>query len=422
MKGAEKMSGSEVRRKAKTARMAAKKLAVAEEEKKNEALEAMATALIRHRDRIFSANETDLLQGEKAGLPPALMDRLRLTRKRLEEMGEGLCQLRRMPDPVGEILDSRRREDGLRIEKVRVPLGVIGMIYEARPNVTVDAAGLALKAGNAVVLRGSSSASRTNRALTEALHRALAGTSLPEEAVQLVEDPDRQAVHELITMNGWIDVIIPRGGAGLIRRVVRESTVPVLETGVGNCHIYVDRSAKSAMAEEIVINAKTDRPAVCNAVETLLVHRVWAEKHLPSLCEKLRQQGVQVKGCSRTRALFPQADEAGEEDWETEFLDLVLPFRIVDSLEDAVEHIDRYGSRHSEAIITEDDTAARTFMRGVEAAAVYHNASTRFTDGSQFGFGAEIGISTQKLHARGPMGVTELTSYQYRIHGTGQVR
>ncbi|WP_188647053.1 glutamate-5-semialdehyde dehydrogenase [Marinithermofilum abyssi] len=414
------MSG--VRQKAEQARAASKRLALLTEAQKNAGLRAMAQALRNRREAILTANEEDLRRGEEAGLSTALMDRLRLTEERLEGMAQGLEELIHLPDPVGEVMETVERENGLRIEKVRVPLGVIGMIYEARPNVTVDAAGLALKTGNAVVLRGSSSAFYSNRMLVEVLHQALETTDVPVDGVQLVEDLDREAVREMMTLNGWIDVIIPRGGAGLIERVVRESTVPVLETGVGNCHIYVDAEADPSMAEHIVINGKTDRPAVCNAVETLLVHREWAKQHLSSLAARLQENGVELRGCDRTRALADHVLPASEEDWRREYLDLILAVNVVDSLEEAMEHIDRYGTRHSEAIVTDNAETARVFLQGVDAAAVYHNASTRFTDGSQFGFGAEIGISTQKLHARGPMGLKELTSYKYRVLGTGQVR
>ncbi|GGE09995.1 gamma-glutamyl phosphate reductase [Marinithermofilum abyssi] len=415
-----KVSG--VRQKAEQARAASKRLALLTEAQKNAGLRAMAQALRNRREAILTANEEDLRRGEEAGLSTALMDRLRLTEERLEGMAQGLEELIHLPDPVGEVMETVERENGLRIEKVRVPLGVIGMIYEARPNVTVDAAGLALKTGNAVVLRGSSSAFYSNRMLVEVLHQALETTDVPVDGVQLVEDLDREAVREMMTLNGWIDVIIPRGGAGLIERVVRESTVPVLETGVGNCHIYVDAEADPSMAEHIVINGKTDRPAVCNAVETLLVHREWAKQHLSSLAARLQENGVELRGCDRTRALADHVLPASEEDWRREYLDLILAVNVVDSLEEAMEHIDRYGTRHSEAIVTDNAETARVFLQGVDAAAVYHNASTRFTDGSQFGFGAEIGISTQKLHARGPMGLKELTSYKYRVLGTGQVR
>jgi glutamate-5-semialdehyde dehydrogenase len=413
---------SDVRQKAEQARAASKRLALLTEAQKNAGLRAMAQALRNRRKAILAANEEDLRRGEEAGLSTALMDRLRLTEERLEGMAQGLEELIHLQDPVGEVMETVERENGLRIEKVRVPLGVIGMIYEARPNVTVDAAGLALKTGNAIVLRGSSSAFYSNRMLVEVLHQALETTDIPVDGVQLVEDLDREAVREMMTLNEWIDVIIPRGGAGLIERVVRESSVPVLETGVGNCHIYVDAEADPSMAEHIVINGKTDRPAVCNAVETVLVHRAWAKQHLSGLVARLQEHGVELRGCDRTRALADHVLPASEEDWGHEYLDLILAVKVVNSLEEAMEHIDRYGTRHSEAIVTDNAETAQVFLQGVDAAAVYHNASTRFTDGSQFGFGAEIGISTQKLHARGPMGLKELTSYKYRVLGTGQVR
>lgn len=411
-----------IQKQAATARSASKNLAIASAEQKNESLYAIARALRHRKALILEQNQEDLNAGAKAGLSNALMDRLRLTEPRLEAMAAGLEMLTRLPEPIGEILEVTDGEKNLRIEKIRVPLGVVGMIYEARPNVTVDASGLTLKSGNAVILRGSSSALRSNAVLVDVIREALADTSLPPEAVQLVTDPRRETVRDLITCKEGIDVVIPRGGPNLIQRVVREATVPVLETGAGNCHIYVDRTADPEMARNIVTNAKTDRPGVCNTIETLLVHREWAEKHLAKLCEGLTLQQVEIRGCSRTQGIFPQAIPATSTDWETEYLGPVLAVKVVDSLEEAMEHIDRYGTGHSEAIIAEDDVSARRFLQGIDAAAVYHNASTRFTDGSQFGMGAEIGISTQKLHARGPMGLRELTSYKYRIHGTGQVR
>ncbi|WP_188429536.1 glutamate-5-semialdehyde dehydrogenase [Kroppenstedtia guangzhouensis] len=412
----------QIQKQVAAARSASKRLAIASAEQKNESLDAIAHALRDQKSLILEQNRKDLADGKKAGLSTALMDRLKLTEQRLEAMAGGLEEVTRLPDPVGEVLEVTDGQKNLRIEKVRVPLGVVGMIFEARPNVTVDAAGLALKSGNSIILRGSSSALRSNSVLVDVIRRALADTSLPPEAVQLVTDPGRETVRELITCKGGVDVVIPRGGPGLIRRVVREATVPVLETGAGNCHIYVDRTADPGMARNIVINAKTDRPGVCNAAETLLVHQEWAEKHLGSMCEELTLHQVEIRGCSRTRQHFPQSVPATATDWETEYLEQVLAVKVVDSLEDAMDHIDRYSTGHSEAIITEDDAAARRFLQGVDAAAVYRNASTRFTDGSQFGLGAEIGISTQKLHARGPMGLRELTSHKYRILGSGQIR
>lgn len=412
---------SDVQQQAQAARKASKKLVTATEDQKNHALQAIAQALRKEKASILKQNQKDLDQAEKGQYSRALLDRLKLTEERLEEMASGLEELITLSDPVGEVMETRI-QNGLRIEQTRTPLGVIGMIYEARPNVTVDSTGLALKTGNAILLRGSSSALHSNSILAEIIQQALETTSLPPEAVQLVKDPDRTSVRELLTMNHLIDVIIPRGGAGLIQRVVQESTVPVLETGVGNCHIYIDLSADPVMAHRIVINGKTSRPAVCNATETLLVHRDWAEKHLTGLSEELNKHGVEIRGCSHTQQLIPQCIPAVPADWETEYLDLILAVKIVDSLEEAIDHIHRYGTGHSEAILTENDDTAHRFMQGVDAAAVYHNASTRFTDGSQFGFGAEIGISTQKLHARGPMGLRELTSYKYCISGSGQIR
>lgn len=416
------MMGMSVEQKARAAREAAKKLLMSGEEEKNIALRSMAEALEKERNFILKENEKDLQAGKETGLTSALLDRLQLTKNRLEGMIKGLHQLCRLPDPVGEVLESHTREDGLRIEKARVPLGVIGMIYEARPNVTVDATGLALKAGNAILLRGSSSAFHSNQALVKIMKDALKRTAVPSDSIQWVSDPDRKSVGKLLRLHDWIDVIIPRGGAGLIQRVVAESTIPVLETGVGNCHILVDRTADLEKAKRIVINAKTDRPAVCNAAETLLVHKEWASSYLVDLCQSLSELGVEIRGCKRTGELFPGAASAGIEDWEAEFLDQTLAVKVVDSLKEGLDHIEQYGTRHSEAIITETESSVQLFMQQVDAAAVYHNASTRFTDGSQFGYGAEMGISTQKLHARGPMGLKELTSYQYRIYGEGHIR
>jgi glutamate-5-semialdehyde dehydrogenase len=358
----------------------------------------------------------------KNGLSGVLLDRLLLTPDRVSEMAKGLRALVALPDPVGEVLRMWTRPNGLQIGKMRVPLGVIGIIYEARPNVTVDAAGLCLKAGNAVILRGGSEAFNSNQAIAQVISGAATGAGLPPGTIQLVNTTDREAVNIMLTMNEFIDVLIPRGGAGLIRTVVQNATVPVLETGVGNCHTYVEEDADLAMAEKIVVNAKTQRPSVCNAMETLLVHAKAAPVFLPAAAAALRAKGVELRGCPRTQEILPDVIPAAEEDWKTEYLDLVLAVKVVDGLEEAIQHINTYGTKHSEAIITSSYAKARTFLQQVDAAAVFVNASTRFTDGYQFGFGAEIGISTQKMHARGPMGMEEMTSIKYIIFGDGQIR
>lgn len=404
------------------AREAAQQLAVVTAELKNKALEEMAKALESRIKEILAANEEDRRIGRESGISEALMDRLTLTEKRVEEMAKGLRDVVALPDPVGEVVAGWRLPNGLEIKKVLVPMGVVGIIYEARPNVTVDAAGLCVKSGNAVILRGSSSAINSNRILTEVIAWAAESAGLPAGCVQLVPLTDRESVKELMRLRGYIDVLIPRGGAGLIRAVVEESTVPVIETGVGNCHTYIDASADLDMAEAIVINAKCQRPGVCNAMETMLVHEAVAEDFLPRTAQALEERGVRLRGCERTREILPGIKAATEEDWYEEYLDLILAVRVVPSLDEAIRHINKYGSKHSEAIVTADLDAARRFTGEVDSADVYVNASTRFTDGGQFGLGAEIGISTQKLHARGPMSLRELTSTKFIIHGEGQVR
>ncbi|NQX44760.1 glutamate-5-semialdehyde dehydrogenase [Paenibacillus tritici] len=389
---------------------------------KNEALLTMAAALRAEADYIIAANAEDLERGRANGTPESMLDRLALDTSRIDSIAEGLQQIAVLPDPVGDNLETIERPNGLVIEKVRVPLGVIGIIYEARPNVTVDAAGLCLKTGNAVVLRGGSSALSSNRAIAEVLHRALAGTALPPDALQLIEDPNRSSVDEMLKLNGLLDVIIPRGGSSLIQNVVLNATVPVIETGAGICHTYLDASANPEMAERISVNAKAQRPSVCNSMETLLVHRTYADQHLLALAEAFREARVELRGCADTVALIPWALPASPEDFATEYNDYILNIRIVDTLEAALGHIAEFGTKHSECIVTEDAAQAARFLQEVDAAAVYHNASTRFTDGFEFGFGAEIGISTQKLHARGPMGLPALTSTKYMIHGSGQIR
>ena len=390
---------------------------------KNQALLALADELIRRSGEIIAANEVDLSGGRERGLSNALLDRLLLNEARIGEMAEGLRAIAALPDPIGEVISMWKRPNGLQIGKKRVPIGVIGIIYEARPNVTVDAAGLCLKTGNTTVLRGGSEAINSNRAITRVISEAAVGAGIPAGAIQLIETTDREAVNILLKLNEYIDILIPRGGAGLIQTVVQNATVPVIETGVGNCHVYVDSEADQAMAQEIVINAKTHRPGVCNAMETLLVHKNMAADFLPGLLSVLRDQfQVEVRGCPETKALVSWVNEATEADFYAEFLDLILAVKVVEDLDDAMNHIYKYGTRHSEAIVTNNYTKARRFLEEVDAAAVYVNASTRFTDGFQFGFGAEIGISTQKLHARGPMGLAELTTVKYIIFGEGQIR
>jgi glutamate-5-semialdehyde dehydrogenase len=404
------------------ARAAAMKLALAGTASKDAALLAMADALEANSGLIVERNNADLDAARAEGMTPALIDRLTLDAARVSEMAQGLREVAALRDPVGEIVDGWKLPNGLEVEKVRVPLGVVGMIYEARPNVTVDAAGLCLKSGNAVVLRGSSNAINSNSVLADVIAGAAAGAGLPADCIQLVRSTDREAARELMRLHGVIDVLIPRGGAGLIRTVVESSTVPVIETGTGNCHIYVDSGADLEMAGAIVVNAKTQRPGVCNAAETLLVHRDAAAEFIPAVGAELAAKGVVIRGDQATRALLPAAEEATEDDWYTEYLDLILAVKVVADLDEAVEHIARYSSHHSEAIVTRDYERGREFTERVDSAAVYINASTRFTDGSQFGMGAEIGISTQKLHARGPMSLTELTSTKFVIQGEGQVR
>lgn len=391
-------------------------------EKRNAALAAIADALMAHEADILAANELDLADGRANGMRESMLDRLALTHARVEGMAEGVRQLIALRDPVGEVVKEFARPNGLRIRKVRVPLGVIGMIYEARPNVTVDTAAIALKTGNGILLRGSASALRSNMALAGAMRGALKGAGVPENALAVVEDTAHESVDRMLRMNDCVDVIIPRGGAGLIRRVLETATVPVLETGVGNCHVYLDESAHYDMAEAIVVNAKTQRPSVCNAMETLLVHSVWATAHLAKLLAKLHMLGVTIHGDAQVRAVDKLALPAAEEDWANEYLAPELAVKVVDSLEEAMAHIARYGTKHTEAIVTEDVENARIFLHTVDAAAVNYNASTRFTDGFEFGFGAEMGISTQKLHARGPLGLKEMTSYKYMVFGNGQVR
>jgi glutamate-5-semialdehyde dehydrogenase len=413
---------SEVRQKAAMAQNAAAIMNRLTTEQKNIALIHMSEALLAEQAAIISANELDLQRGREQGTSPSLLDRLALNSDRVAAIAEGLRQIVELPDPVGELLEHFDRPNGLKIDKVRVPLGVIGMIYEARPNVTVDAAGLCLKTGNSVVLRGGSAAIESNRKIVEVLKKALSATAMPADAIQLIEDSDRASVNEMLKLNGLLDVVIPRGGSSLIRNVVENATVPVIETGAGICHTFVDAGANYSMALEIAFNAKVQRPSVCNSMETLLVHEAFAEQHLAQLADRFIQAGVELRGCERTTALLAGVKLATDEDFSTEYNDYILNIRIVPHVDAALEHIRRFGTKHSECIVTGNAINAERFIQEVDAAAVYHNASTRFTDGFEFGFGAEIGISTQKLHARGPMGLPALTSTKYRIYGSGQIR
>ncbi|MDR3562881.1 MAG: glutamate-5-semialdehyde dehydrogenase [Negativicutes bacterium] len=404
------------------AKEAARKLATLSTTTKNAALVKMAAALEENCRVILAANERDMASGREKGMSKALLDRLMLNEARIGAMADGLREIAALPDPIGEVLTGGRRPNGLEITKIRVPLGVIGIIYEARPNVTADAAGLCLKAGNAVILRGGSEAIHSNVAVAELLAAAAVAAGVPLGAIQLIETTDREAVNALLKLNQYLDVIIPRGGAGLIKTVVENSTVPVIETGIGVCHTFIDASADLAMAQAIAFNAKVSRPGVCNSMETLLVHRTVAAEFLPAMLTRYHQAGVEIRGCGETRRYHEAVKPASEEDWATEYHDLILAVRVVDDIDAALEHIATYSTRHSEAIVTSDYGNSRRFQQEVDAAAVYVNASTRFTDGFEFGFGAEIGISTQKLHARGPMGLAELTSSKYIVSGDGQIR
>ncbi len=406
---------------ARQAKEASRQLSGMSSAKKDEALNSIARRLENSGDRIMKINKEDMERGREEGLSDALLDRLKLTEERIQKMASGLRDIAGLEDPIGEVTRMWKRPNGLHVGQIRVPLGVIGIIYEARPNVTVDVAGLCLKAGNAVLLRGGSSAFRSNQVLTGIISDVLRETGFPGSTVQLVQTTDRRAVETIFTLNEYLDVLIPRGGPGLIKRVVEESSVPAIQTGVGNCHIFVDSTADRDMALNIVDNAKTDRPAVCNALETLLVHEDIAGDFLPEL-EKRFSGRVELRGCEKTRNIIPDIYEARESDWEEEYLDYILAIRVVDNIDQALDHIFTYGSMHSEAVVTEDYSKANRFLEEVDAAAVYVNASTRFTDGGEFGLGAETGISTQKLHARGPMGLKELTTTKYIIRGKGQVR
>ncbi|WP_282172487.1 glutamate-5-semialdehyde dehydrogenase [Cytobacillus firmus] len=404
--------------KGQKAKKAAAELAKKTTQQKNRALELISGQLMQEKNFILTENDKDLGEGRKNGMSDALLDRLRLNQARLEDMAEALIQLARLEDPVGEIISDWERPNGLEITQVRVPLGVVGMIYEARPNVTVDASSLCLKTGNAVMLRGSSTAIHSNKAILKVIHHALEKSDLPSDAVQLIEDTSRETASAMFKLNDYLDVLIPRGGAKLIKTVVEHSTVPVLETGAGNCHIYIDESADKEMAVSIAVNAKTQRPSVCNACETILVHREW--EGLNDLVNTLKKKGVVIHGGEGVNGegIIP----AVEEDWAAEYLGLEVAMKVTDSVDEAITHINRFGTKHSEAIISSNPENVQKFLTEVDAAAVYHNASTRFTDGFEFGFGAEIGISTQKLHARGPMGLPALTSTKYIVKGDGQVK
>ena len=389
---------------------------------KNRGLLAVAGELCARSTYLLEENEKDLRAAEEKGVKQSLIDRLRLTEQRIRDMAEGLKQVAALEDPIGEVLSMKNRPNGLRIGKRRVPLGVVGIIYESRPNVTADAFGLCFKTGNAVILRGGSDAIHSNLAITEVIRAGLKKETLPQDAILLVEDTSRATVGEMMKLHDYIDVLIPRGGAGLIANVVENSTVPVIETGTGNCHIFVDASADIDRAADIIENAKTQRMGVCNACESLVIHEAAAKEALPLIAERLRARQVEIRGDERARAIVPEILPASEEDWGTEYLDAVISVKIVDSAEEAIAHINRYNTGHSESILTKDYDNALKFLDEVDAAAVYVNASTRFTDGFEFGFGAEIGISTQKLHARGPMGLEALTSTKYMIFGNGQIR
>ncbi len=391
-------------------------------EVKNNALITVANALKNNKEKLLSANAIDIENGEKNGMHPGLVDRLRLTEARIDAMAEGLLQIVDLPDPIGECLESYERPNGLHIEKKRVPMGVIGIIYESRPNVTADAFGLCFKTGNAVILKGGSDAIHSNMAITEVIRDGLKQSGVVEDSIQLITDTDRQVTAQFMKMKEYVDVLIPRGGAGLIRAVVENSTIPVIETGTGNCHIYVDKDADMEMAVNIIMNAKTQRIGVCNACESLVVHKDAREALLPALKEALDTKNVEIRADERVREIIDGCLEATETDYATEYLDYIISMKTVDCVEEAIAHINKYNTKHSECIITKDAANAEKFLNGVDASCVYVNASTRFTDGFEFGFGAEIGISTQKLHARGPMGLKELTSYKYEVRGTGQVR
>lgn len=413
---------SEVQMRGKAAKVASYQIVEATTEEKNAALLLIAEQLIKDQVAIIDANNKDVHKGRKNGLDESVLDRIMLNEERIEAMANAIKSLVELHDPIGEILEASTLDNGLDVNKVRVPIGVIGMIYEARPNVTIDAATLSLKTSNAVILRGSSSAIHSNMALVTSIHRALKKSALPVDAVQLIEDTSRETAQELFQLNDYLDVLIPRGGEKLIQTVIRESTVPVIETGAGNCHAFIDASAKQNMAEEIVLNAKLQRPSVCNAIESILIHEEWFGQYGIELLSKLQEQNVKIIADEQIIKQFSKATLATKDDWAKEYLELTISVKLVRSTEEAIEHINMYGTHHSETIITEDEKSTQKFLQKVDSSSVYHNASTRFTDGFEFGYGAEIGISTQKLHARGPMGLQALTSTKFIVQGSGQVR
>ncbi|MFW2491133.1 glutamate-5-semialdehyde dehydrogenase [Clostridium chromiireducens] len=404
------------------AKEASYELSIASTEQKDNALILMAEELINAKNDIIKANEIDLETAKSKGTSEAMLDRLALCDDRIKGMADGLKDVVKLQDPIGEVISMWQRPNGLQIGQKRVPLGVIGIIYEARPNVTCDAAGLCLKTGNSVILRGGSEAINSNKAIVKALVKGMEKAGLPKESVQLIEDTSREVATEMMRLNEFIDVLIPRGGAGLIQAVLKNATVPVIETGTGNCHIYIDENCDFEMAKDITVNAKASRPSVCNSAEKLLVNEKIADEFLPIVVKALRENGVAVKGDDASQTIINDIEKTSEEDWGKEYLDYVMAVKIVKDVDEAITHINKYGTGHSEAIVTESYKNSQKFLQRVDAAAVYVNASTRFTDGSEFGFGAEIGISTQKLHARGPMGLKELTTIKYIIYGNGQIR
>lgn len=406
----------------KKAKEAAYELGIASTAQKDQALTFMAEELINAKEEIIKANEIDRQNAIEKGISDALLDRLSLDEGRIEAMANALLDIVKLKDPVGEVVNMWQIPNGLQIGQKRVPMGVLGIIYESRPNVTSDAAGLCLKSGNAVILKGASDAINSNKAVAKALVEGIKRSGLPEACVQLVEDTSRETATQMMRLNDYIDVLIPRGGAGLIKAVVQNATVPVIETGTGNCHIYVDESADFEMAKAIVLNAKVQRPGVCNAAEKLLVHEAIADKFVPMIVKELRDKGVEVRGCEKTQAIVNDVKVIDEPEWGVEYLDLIIAVKVVKDVDEAIKHINKYNTGHSESIVTESYRNSQKFLQRVDAAAVYVNASTRFTDGGEFGFGGEIGISTQKLHARGPMGLKELTTTKYIIFGDGQIR
>ena len=404
------------------AKKAAYDLSILSTKTKNNALALMAKELLDSKEEIIRANKIDMQEAKNKNVSETLLDRLYLNDKRVEDMATGLLEIVKLPDPVGEIISMWKRPNNLQIGQKRVPIGVIGIIYESRPNVTCDAAGLCLKSGNATILRGGSDAINSNKAIVKALRNGIEKSGLPKDAIQLVSDTDREVAQKMMRLNEYIDVLIPRGGENLIKSVVKNATIPVIETGTGNCHIYVDESADFNMAIDIVLNAKTQRPGVCNAAEKLLIHENISKEFLPKVAKALREKNVEIRGDEKSKEVVDDIILAKDEEWDKEYLDYIIAVKIVENVDEAIKHINNHGTKHSEAIITESYKNSQKFLERVDAAAVYVNASTRFTDGSEFGFGAEIGISTQKLHARGPMGLKELTSTKYIIYGNGQIR